>query len=69
VGLLEDTISFSPDWNDYHFYLIEFENKIIYEEQKNNSCLLLERELGHGFSRGVMLNEKDKILFFWLYFW
>ena len=69
IGLLEDTISFSPDWNDYHFYLIEFENQIIYEEQKNNSCLLLERELGHGFSRGVMLNEKDKILFFWLYFW
>jgi hypothetical protein len=62
-------IQYSKDWNDYKFYLIEQKDTIMYDEQKTNSCQLLEQKLGHGYSRGVVINEKDKILFFWLYFW
>jgi len=65
----EEKIQFSLDLKDYTYYLIEKKDTIIYEEQKTNYCPLLEKELGHGYSRGVMVNEKDKILFYWLYFW
>ncbi|KAF5056899.1 hypothetical protein DSECCO2_362410 [anaerobic digester metagenome] len=64
-----DEIVYSKDWKDYQFFLIEHKDTIIYEEQRTNCCPLLQSELSHGFSRGVVVNEKDKFLFFWLYFW
>jgi hypothetical protein len=65
----EEEIEHSTDWKDYTYYIIEQKDTIIFEEQKTNKCDLLEQELGHGYSRGIVLNEKDKILFYWLYFW
>lgn len=67
--VFNDTVEFSKDWGNYTFFTIEQKDTIIYDEQRTNSCQLLERELKHGFSRGVALNEKDQILFYWLYFW
>ncbi len=64
-----DSIVFSKDWNDYQFFLIEHNDTVIFEEQRTNNCPFLQSILSHGFSRGVVVNEKDKILFFWLYFW
>lgn len=67
--VFSDSIVYSKDWNDYQFFLIEHNDTIIYEEQRINNCPLLQSVLSHGFSRGVVVNENDKILFFWLYFW
>ena len=64
-----EKIHYSPELKYYTYYLIEKKDTIIYEEQKTNHCPILEKELKHGYSRGVMVNEKDKILFYWLYFW
>jgi hypothetical protein len=64
-----EKINYSLDLKESVYYVIEIKDTIIYEEQKTNYCSILEKELKHGYSRGVMLNKKDKFLFYWLYFW
>jgi len=65
-----EKINYSLDLKNYVYYIVEIQDSIIYEEQKTNLyCPILEKQLKHGYSRGVVVNEKDKILFYWLYFW
>lgn len=46
-----EPVKYSNDWSNYKFLLVEQKDTIIYEEQKTNTCYLLESKLKHGFSR------------------
>lgn len=61
--------AYSEDLSNYEFYLIEYKDSIVYKEQIYNYCPIINNILHHGYSRGVVLNEKDKFIFYWLYFW
>jgi hypothetical protein len=61
--------AYTKDLKNYEFYLIEYKDSIVYREQRYNHCPIINNLLNHGYSRGVVLNEKDKFILYWLYFW